>query len=89
MTSSALTKATINLLEVACAAAEKVGAVGVLVIPEGPMDWEALKTIAEGVSVYVAIDSERVIEDVREAGLIAVEVEPTDSAIIERGPPGG
>ncbi len=84
MTPSALTKATINLLELACAAAEKVGAVGVLVMPEGLMDWEAMKTIADGVDLFVAIDSERVIDDVREAGLVAVEVEPTDSAIIER-----
>ena len=80
----ALNKATINLLEVACGAAERVGAVGVMVIPEGPMDWEAVKVVAEGTSLYVAVDAERAVEDVREAGLIAVEVEPTDAAIIER-----
>jgi diadenylate cyclase len=79
-----LTKATSNLLEVACAASERVGAVGVLVIPEGPMDWEAMKTIADGVPLFVAVDVDKAIEEVREAGLIAVEVEPTDAAIIER-----
>jgi DNA integrity scanning protein DisA with diadenylate cyclase activity len=80
----ALNKATVNLLEMACGAAERVGAVGVLVIPEGRMDWEAMRDVAEGVPLYVAVESERTVEEVREAGLIAVEVEPTDAAIIER-----
>ncbi len=80
----ALNKATVNLLELACGAAERVGAVGVLVIPEGRMDWEAMRVVAEGVPLYVAVESERTAEEVREAGLIAVEVEPTDAAIIER-----
>ena len=80
----ALNKATINLLEVACVTAERVGAVGVMVIPEGRMDWEAIKVVTEGVPLYVAVEGERTAEEVREAGLIAVEVEPTDAAIIER-----
>jgi DNA integrity scanning protein DisA with diadenylate cyclase activity len=80
----ALNKATTHLLEVACGAAERVGAVGVMVIPEGRMDWEALKVVAEGTPLYIAVDSERAAEEVREAGLIAVEVEPTEAAIIER-----
>ena len=80
----ALNKATVNLLELACGASERVGAVGVLVIPEGRMDWEAMKVVAEGVPLYVAVESERTAEEVREAGLIAVEVEPTEAAITER-----
>ncbi len=80
----ALNKATINLLEVACVTAERVGAVGVMVIPEGRMDWEAIKVVTEGVPLYVAVEAERTAEEVREAGLMAVEVEPTDAAIIER-----
>jgi len=84
VTPTALTRATIHLLEVACGAAERVAAVGVLVIPEGPMDWEGMKGLAEAVPLYVAVDSERDAESVRDAGLLAVEVEPTDAAIIER-----
>jgi diadenylate cyclase len=86
LTPIALTKATSSLLEVACEAAGRVGAVGVLVIPEGPMDWEALRLLAdgEGLPLFVAVDNDRAVEEVREAGLIVVEVEPTDAAIIER-----
>jgi len=84
LTPIVLTKATSNLLAVACAATERVGAVGVLVIPAGRLDWEALKTIADGVPLYVAVTAQQVIEQVRDAGLIAVAVEPTDAAIIER-----
>ena len=84
MTPTAMTKATRDLLELACAAAERFGAVGVLVIAEGPMDWEAMKGLAGGVTLYVAIESELAVEEVREAGLVPVEVEPTEAAIIER-----
>jgi diadenylate cyclase len=66
------------------AAAGRVGAVGVLVLPEGRMDWKTVKDIADGLPFYVAVESDRSAEEVREAGLIAVEVEPTDAAIIER-----
>ena len=79
-----LTKATIALLEVARGAARRLGAVGVLVIPEGPMDWGAIKAGADGMPTWVAVVAEAAAEEVAAAGLLAVEVEPTDAAIIER-----
>src|SRR4051812_31934757 len=48
------------------------------------MDWEAMKVVAESVPLYVAVDAERTAEEVGDAGLIAVEVEPTEAAIAER-----
>lgn len=83
-TPTAMTKATINLLSVACAAAERLGAVGVLVVAEAPMDWEALRSVAGETALLVAVEGPEAAEEAREAGLIAVEVEPTDAAIIER-----
>jgi DNA integrity scanning protein DisA with diadenylate cyclase activity len=43
-----------------------------------------MKTVADGVPLFVAVDAERAVEEVREAGLAPVEVEPTEAAIIER-----
>jgi diadenylate cyclase len=68
----------------ACEAVGRLGAVGVLILPQGAMDWEAIRTVAEDVRVLVATASARHLEAIREAGLIAVEVEATDVAIHER-----
>jgi DNA integrity scanning protein DisA with diadenylate cyclase activity len=57
---------------------------GVLILPEGPMDWEALAALADDVRVLVAAFSPRQLEAIRAAGLVAVEVEPTEAAITER-----
>jgi len=56
----------------------------VLILPQGAMDWEAIRTVAEDVRVLVATASARHLAAIREAGLIAVEVEATDVAIPER-----
>lgn len=84
MTPTVLNKATTTLLALACEAAGRLGAVGILVLPEGPMDWETVGALAEDVRVLVAASSPRQLEAVREAGLTAVEVEPTDASITER-----
>jgi DNA integrity scanning protein DisA with diadenylate cyclase activity len=59
---------------------------GLLVLPEGPLDWEGLRdvAVARGVRTLVAVSAERHVEAVRQAGLIAVEVEASDAAITER-----
>ncbi len=81
---AALTKATTNLLALACEAVGRLGAVGVLILPEGAMDWEAIRAVAENVLVLVATASARHLEAIRKVGLIAVEVEASDVAIHER-----
>jgi DNA integrity scanning protein DisA with diadenylate cyclase activity len=78
-----LTKATTSLLELACEAVARVGAAGLVLIPEGPLDWAGVRVIAEDVRVIVAID-ERHEDAIKAAGLIPLPVEPTEAAIAER-----
>jgi DNA integrity scanning protein DisA with diadenylate cyclase activity len=84
VTSTVLTKAALSLLELACEAVPRCGAVGLLLMPEGAMDWDAVRALAEGVRVLVAVETARHEEAVKEAGLDAVAVEPTEAAITER-----
>jgi DNA integrity scanning protein DisA with diadenylate cyclase activity len=73
------------ILSLACEAAQRLGTAGVLIIPEGPMEWELVKSVCGGVgSVFVAASSPRQIEVIRKVGLEAIEVEPTEAAIAER-----
>jgi DNA integrity scanning protein DisA with diadenylate cyclase activity len=86
---SAVSKVTAPLpfLSLACEAATRLGAIGVLILPEGPMDWDMVRfacTRDFPVSVMVASSSERQLESVRKAGLLAIEVEPTEVSISER-----
>jgi DNA integrity scanning protein DisA with diadenylate cyclase activity len=72
-------------LSLACEAARRLGAVGVLILAEGPMDWDVIRVLSSSdVAILVASSSQRQLEAIREAGLIAVEVEPTEVAISER-----
>lgn len=84
MTPTVLTKGTTQLLALACDAVLRLGAVGVLIIPEDAMDWEAVRASSCDVHVLVATASHRHQEAVRKAGLIAVEVEGTEAPITER-----
>lgn len=77
-------KATPSLLALAFEAIPRLGVVGLLIIPEGPMDWGAVKEAAGPVRTLVAASSERQLDSVRDAGLIAIEVEPSEAAITER-----
>ncbi|WP_435015397.1 DNA integrity scanning protein DisA nucleotide-binding domain protein [Tundrisphaera sp. TA3] len=79
-----MTKSTTGLLELARDAVGRVGAASLLLMPEGPLDWAAARALLGDVSVLVAVDNPKQVDAVREAGLIAVEVEPTESAIGER-----
>jgi DNA integrity scanning protein DisA with diadenylate cyclase activity len=72
-------------LQMACEAARRMSAAGVLILPEGPMEWDAVAMARGGdVPMLVASASQRQLEAARKAGLIAVEVEPTEAAISER-----
>jgi DNA integrity scanning protein DisA with diadenylate cyclase activity len=84
VTPTAPTKATTGLLALACEAAPRLGASGVLVLPEGPMDWEAVRALAGEARVLAAVTSPRQAEAAEAAGLAAVEVDAAEAAIAER-----
>lgn len=87
MTPNLVSKATapFPILSLACEAAVRLGASGVLIMPEGPMEWELVRSVcAGGVAIFVASSSPRQVEAIRKLGLQAIEVEPTEAAIAER-----
>lgn len=73
-----------HLVDLACEVASKIDAEGVLILPEESMDWDALRLMTDGVSVLVAVESERQANAIREAGLKAIELEPSEASISER-----
>ena len=84
MTPTTLTKATPSLLALAIEAVDRLDAVGLLLLPEGPMAWADVRQAAGDVPVLVAVSSARHLAAARDAGLIPLEVEPVDAAIAER-----
>ena len=84
MTPTVLTKATTSLLGMACDAAGRLGAAGVLLLPEGPMDWAVLRATCPEGRLLVAVPSARLVEAIAEAGLIPLEVEAGPAAVPER-----
>lgn len=84
MTPTVPNKALTGLLALACEAVPRLGAVGVLVLPEGPMDWRATRDACGETKVLVATPSDKIREAAEAAGMIGLEVEPTDAAITER-----
>jgi diadenylate cyclase len=77
--------APLPILSLACEAAHRLGTAGVLIMPEGPMEWELVRSVCAGsTSILVAAASHRQIEAIRKAGLQAIEVEPSEAAIAER-----
>jgi len=79
-----LTKATVSLLELARDAVARSGAAGLLLMPEGAMDWAAVRALGEGARVLVAVDATRQQEAVKAAGLEAILVEPSAASTTER-----
>ena len=87
VTPSVVSKGTAPLpfLSLACEAARRLGAAGVLILPEGPMEWDVVRVLSSAdVAILVASASQRQLEAVRKVGLVAIEVEPTEAAISER-----
>ncbi len=87
MTPSVVSKSTAPLpfLSLACETARRLGAVGVLILAEGPMDWDTVRMLAtKDIPILVASPAERQLDAIRKAGLIAIELEPTEVAISER-----
>jgi DNA integrity scanning protein DisA with diadenylate cyclase activity len=86
---TAVSKATapLPLLSLACEAAGRLGAACVLILAEGPMDWEAVRLLAgNDVKILAGSSTSRHLEAIRKAGLAAVEleVEPGEVAVSER-----
>jgi diadenylate cyclase len=82
VTPTVLTKSTTSLIELACDAVPKVGAV--LLLPEGPMDWASVQKSACDAKILVAVVSEQHARAVRDAGLVPLEIERSEAAITER-----
>jgi DNA integrity scanning protein DisA with diadenylate cyclase activity len=78
------TKTTAGLLLLACESVKKLGTVGVLVIPEGPIDWPVIRAAVGDCRLLAAVSSHRQAESAAHAGVIAIEVEPSEAAIAER-----
>jgi DNA integrity scanning protein DisA with diadenylate cyclase activity len=79
-----MTRATTTLLGLARDAVGRLGAAGLLIMPEEAMDWEAVASLVGEVKTLVASDSSRHLAAIREAGLDAIEVEPSEASVIER-----
>jgi DNA integrity scanning protein DisA with diadenylate cyclase activity len=77
-------KALPPLVGLACDAVGRVGAGALVVLPDGPLDWKAVRETAGELRVLAAVSSERQADAARAAGLAVIELEPTDAAIAEQ-----
>ncbi len=83
MSSTGLSKLSARILALACDSVERLGASGLLLLPDEPLDWSAVRDVTGETRVLVSV-SEKQIQGVIEAGLIGVQVEPSDAGIAER-----
>lgn len=83
-TTAAPTRATAALLALAVDAVGALGAQALVLLAEGPMDWQAVREAAGEIRVFVAAASPRHRDAAEAAGLVGLEVEPGESAIAER-----
>lgn len=84
MTPLGLSKATGTLLQLALDTSRVMGADGLLLMPEDPLEWNAVRTATGQARLLVASSSETQLKQIAAANLIALEVEPVDAGIIER-----
>ena len=84
MTTTALSKATAGLLRLASGAASDLGAEAVVLLPEGPMDWAAVREACDEARLLIATAIDKHRDAAVDAGLVGLEVEPTDASIAER-----
>lgn len=77
-------KVASTLLALAFEAAPRLGVDGLMILPEGLIDWDGVRAAAPDLKIMVAVGTPKLIEAVREAGLVAVEVEASDAAMTER-----
>lgn len=78
-------KATLSpLVGLSCDTVQRVSARALVVLPDGPLDWKAVRDTAGELRVLAAVFSERQADAARVAGLPVIELDPTDAAITER-----
>jgi len=77
--------ATPPILSIAAESATRLGGAGVLVMVEGSLDWDYVRSIAEGdVSFMFASSSPRLLDAMKKAELVTIELEPIEATIAER-----
>lgn len=74
------------ILSIAAETAEQLGGVGVLVMVEGTLDWDAVGSIAaeSEVGFMFAASSPRLLDAMKKAELVTIELEPIEATIAER-----
>lgn len=77
-------RAFAEILALAVRAAADVEADAILLLPEGPADWESVRALTAATLILVAAPSERATRAARDAGLVTLDVEPTDAGIADR-----
>ena len=73
-----------SLLGLGVEAVRRLNADSLLLIAEGAMDWEALRAASGDARVLIATPVAKHVDAAKAAGLIVVDVEPSDSSIAER-----
>jgi diadenylate cyclase len=73
-----------NLYGLALGLSRGAGAEAVLLLLDGPADWQRLASLAEGTKVVVAADGPGLLEGAREAGLLTVPIGMARGPIYER-----
>lgn len=77
--------ATSPILSIAAEAAQRLGGVGVLVMIEKALDWDQVRSITEGeIGFMFAASSDRLLDAMKKAGLVTIELEPIEATIAER-----
>lgn len=73
-----------TLYKLALSLTESAGADAILLLLEGPADWQRLKKMAGDAKLLVAASTAEQLEGAREAGLQCVQLDMPDSPIYER-----
>lgn len=76
-------KTTAALLGLGLEAASRLGVDAALILAEGPLDWPAVRELAGALKVLVTVPSEKQREPISAAGLVPLEVESTETSIVE------
>jgi DNA integrity scanning protein DisA with diadenylate cyclase activity len=74
----------LSLVGLACDRIHELGAEAILILPDGPMDWSAVRQRAGSIPTLVATASQRLQDAVESAGLIPIDLEPSDAALVEQ-----
>ena len=86
MTPTALSKdkATAGLIDLAMDAVRSFSAQAIVILPEEPLDWEALRERTDDTPILIATPSDRQRDAIIAAGFVGLDVEPSEAAIGER-----